>query len=261
MVPNPINPFHSPTPTHIHTLYNPDYPLLWTDDLSLATTAAAPYACGPLVIDFWLLDGLGTKVSLVSAMPTTLFTVDLIARSFTALLTTDLLSVGTYELAYEVGLVNYAAVPKVLSTSWFIDIVNPCDPPLSLVPPPSFPTLMEYTLGQTALVFSIAPFVVDPAACQPFITYSLTTSSADLDLATTFVGLTRTVTLQEPSNMAITTALAPFYVDHTVTVTGSITGVISGVTSSAPTYQQRVWNPCKDPIVPVTTIPFTDQVY
>ena len=115
----------------------------------------------------------------------------------------------------------------------------------NLAHPGSIPT-QYYTLGDSALIYEIAAFTVDPSSAtlaNAAIVSALTsTSDPTLDYAITFDAANRQMIVLDPDDISIAGGkLPPYKLVHTMTITGSILGH-----SVAESFDLEIINPCNN---------------
>ena len=189
--------------------------------------------CGPHTVDFMMNDGLRTPVD-----PLLFEDFESATNEFRLLYTEDTSAATVYPITYEVSWTNYPSNSILQTTPFVVELLDPCDDPVSVTP--SGLTDQEYTITQGAFDYVVPVYTADPLWCA--IEYSYTISDTLGNSALTFDGSSRAFTFFNFDDLA---PAGLDFQDYTIAVRGTSGNVIPvfGMT----TFNLRLKNPCIDP--------------
>ena len=227
----------SPLVDQVYKLRDAPIPQPWTFDSIVVKASAAE--CGPYEIEFFNDDALQTPIDLTTF--DNAFAAQATDPNEFSVLYTDLLeNVGSYPIKYRVRLQNYPGNVIESPDPFTIDIIDPCSPPTTLLPP--ILENQEYTITDVPKQYQIPEFTVNPPWCDITYTYTITAPEGDAVVDFDSDSASRTFTF---SNLEDIYLSGTDFTDFTITVTAE-----SGNTAKATAladFDLRLNNPCVDP--------------
>ena len=155
--------------------------------------------------------------------------------------TEDVLKKGSYPIKYRVYHTLYPANIVTLAAPFTIQIMDPCDAPVSVTA--SVLTNQEYTItDDDALPYTVPVYTADPSWCAITYTYTITDVSGDAVLTFNSDPLVREFAFNYSADLLLCGLAST---DYTVTVTGTAGNIIE--TSDSADFILTLRNPCIDP--------------